>query len=92
MAFIKGKSGNPKGRPAESAAEELRQAMRKYAKLKNQTIFERFIEQSYIDNGVLIAVNKKLLPDKKQIDADIQGNVTFEVVEYKPKPNKEKDL
>jgi len=60
-----GESGNLKGRPPVPEIEELRQAIRIARKKHgNRSILVHFVEQAYTNSQVLIALMKKLLPDK----------------------------
>ena len=57
-------SPNPKGRPANPEAEELRQAIRLARKRHNgRGILVHFIERAYVNDAVLIALMKKVLPE-----------------------------
>lgn len=90
--FQKGVVTNPNGRPADPLVAEFRKIVEKIRTPEGRTLMEHFCDKALTDNTVLVALQKKILPDKKQIDADIQGNVIFEVVDFKPKSNKEKEL
>ena len=71
----KGETGNSKGRPEVPEIEELRRAIR-VAKRKNgnKNILVHFVERAYVSDTVLIALIKKLVPDKVAL------NETFEEV------------
>lgn len=70
----KGESGNPNGRPHAPETEELRQALH-LAKKKHgdSSILEHFVERAYENDQVLIALIKKLLPDKVSSELKIEG-------------------
>ena len=63
----KGKTNNPNGRPKGSvnafSIENLHKAMRNVEKKKKIKIFQHFVEMALIDNKVLVALMKKVLPD-----------------------------
>ena len=60
-----GESGNLKGRPPVPEIEELRQAIRIARKKRgNRSILVHFVERAYVNDQVLIALAKKLIPDK----------------------------
>lgn len=71
MAFKKGQSGNPKGRPKSPEVEELRAAIREVEKGKKTKLLKHFVKKAYEDNRVLIALMKKILPDISQSSGDL---------------------
>ena len=94
MVFKPGPDPNrlasPPGRPLKMPArwekgsqiDELKRAMIRAAKKHgNTTLLDRFVEQAYTDNKVLVAVIKKILPDiaSKDINVNNSGKV---IVEY----------
>jgi hypothetical protein len=61
----KGESGNPHGRPPVPEIEQLRTAIRIARKRNgNRDLLVHFVERAYVNDMVLIALLKKLLPDK----------------------------
>jgi hypothetical protein len=63
--FAKGCVANPHGRPKNPEMEELRQAIRAARKTHGgRSILKHFADRAYVNDGVLIALMKKLLPDK----------------------------
>ena len=68
--WVKGVSGNPKGRPptAKSELDRLRDAVKLVEVEKGITLYAHFVRQAFEDNAVLVALAKKLVPDLKQID------------------------
>ena len=67
-AWTKGNSGNTAGRPRNAAAEELREAIKKVEKRKRKKLFTHFVERAYENDKVLIALMKKVIPDKKEYE------------------------
>ncbi len=72
MTYQKGESGNPAGRPKKALIDKFEKAIKKVEKVKGKTIFQHFAERAFDDDGVLIAVMKKRLPDMKQVDGKIK--------------------
>jgi hypothetical protein len=77
MAGVKGKTNNPHGRPpaGEAFVEQLRAAVSDVAKEKGKTLMRHAVERAYIEDTVLIALLRKLLPDLNETDMNIK---TFE--------------
>lgn len=64
---------NPTGRPKNPEMAEFRKALANVQAEKDRLpIFEHFIREAYNDHTVLIALLRKMLPDLKQIEADIK--------------------
>jgi len=82
MPFVKGQSGNPKGRPKKPTIEALEKAIKKVERKKKKKLMEHFVEQAFDDNGVLVALLKKMLPDLKQVEGVIKA--TLEVIPMTP--------
>lgn len=72
--WVKGVSGNPKGRPPGGHAEleGLRKAVKRVEKKTSKKLYDHFIERAYENDAVLIALCKKFIPDLKQIDGTIE--------------------
>jgi len=83
MAWKKGESGNKNGRPKKPEIEELRKAIKAVEIKKDIKLLEHFVERGYKSDQVLVALIKKLVPDKIQADGVLKGDIkiTFEVVE-----------
>ena len=77
--FIKGHSGNPEGinagrRPYLDLDEALAKAQREHSK----SFLEHFIERAYKNDQVAIALMKKLLPDRKNLEINQFARVMTE--------------
>jgi hypothetical protein len=71
MGLSKGcKPNNTHGRPPAGKAfvEQLRDAITKVAKKKGRTLMEHAVERAYVDDMVLVALMKKLLPDLSETE------------------------
>ena len=69
--WVKGVSGNPKGPPGRPEIAELRKALKDVAKIEHKTFIRHFVELSYRDNQIAIALAKKILPDLIAAELDI---------------------
>lgn len=72
MAFKRGESGNPGGRPRGAknlvTQQEFITALHNVQKKRKINLLERFFERALKSDTVLIAVMKKLIPDLKALD------------------------
>lgn len=85
--FKKGQSGNPAGKPkgANQPMTELLKAIKKIEKEEDrEKLMEHFVKRAYEDNKVLVALMKKILPDKKIENLNIggQGNNPIRVIMF----------
>jgi hypothetical protein len=72
-----GKTGNPLGRPRKPEIELFREALEKVEKEKNMTLLEYATRQAFKSENVLIALMKKMLPDKMEDEGLKQLARTF---------------
>jgi len=76
---------NPTGRPRNPEFAALRKAIAKVESEEDKiSIFEHFVQEAYRDHTVLIALLRKMLPDLKQIEADIKTE-GFRIIIERPK-------
>jgi hypothetical protein len=61
--WVKGKSGNPHGRPESPEKCELRLALDKAKKENKRGLIEHCVQMAYKDSQMAIAIMKKILPD-----------------------------
>ncbi len=74
--FRKGQSGNPKGIGAgRKRIKELDEALARAAKAKDKTFLMHFVERAYKSDPVAIALAKKILPDKLDVESESLGNL-----------------
>jgi hypothetical protein len=77
-SWKKGQTGNPKGRPVVPEIAELREALEKVKTEKNMGLLEHFVRRAYVEDNCLIALGKKLLPDKMHVEDD--GSISNETL------------
>ncbi len=76
-----GQSGNPKGPPRRPEIQQLREALAEVAKANGgKTFLRHFVEQSYKDTNIAIALAKKILPDLISAELDMLRDLPSEEV------------
>ena len=66
---------------------QLRRAMKAEAATKRETLVRHAVRQAYVDNTVLIAILRKILPDLKAIDTKITQDSPFRlIIDLSPSP------
>jgi len=73
----KGQSGNPKGLQKGEARTLLDEAIAAVGIVKKKTLFRHAVEQAYVDNKVLVAILKKVVPDLRHIEGNINASIEF---------------
>lgn len=70
--FVKGQSGNLNGRPKGSYAihTQLQKAIEKVGRDKSLDVFEHFVTRAMENDTVLIALLRKLVPDRQHSEGD----------------------
>ena len=83
--FIKGYSGNPAGNTKNRGIEQLVQAIKKVEEKHGIDYFEEIVERSRTDSVLTAALLRKLVPDRKAIEAEIkQENEQVVPVSFNP--------
>ena len=72
--WLAGNSGNPNGRPKNPETEELRKALALAKKEHKKSFLKHFVDRAFRDDGVAIALARKILPDKSSNDVDVELN------------------
>jgi len=79
MPFKPGQSGNLNGRPRVPEIELFRKALAEVEATKKTTLLNHAVERAFKDDGVLIALLKKMLPDKLETKIDYPDEVKDEL-------------
>ena len=82
--FKKGQSGNPNGRPRKPEIEILRKALQSAKELKGRHLIEEAVLQAYTNPTIMVAILKKLLPDKIKGEGFDTKNYTQIFERYTP--------
>jgi len=85
--FVKGNkiaTGRPKG-SKNKLTLALQEAIKQVEKEKNKTLFRHFVERGFKSDNVLVALIRKLLADKTQVEGVLDGDikVKFEIIKSK---------
>lgn len=75
MAWTKGQSGNPSGRPISENRRLLEKAIATVERKRKKKFWLHVVERAYDDDGVLKAVLDKLVPDLKALEGVLDLNV-----------------
>ena len=78
--WVKGVSGNPKGRTRKPEIELFREALAKVEKEKDMSLLEHAVRLSFKSEAVLVALLKKILPDK--MDIAMKAEITDEEMAF----------
>lgn len=88
MGWKKGQSGNLNGRPKrQNSYDALLEAIAIVEKKQDKSILRHFIEQAFLDNKVLVAAMKKIMPDMQAVSVSADESLqTLTVVFRTPEP------
>ena len=82
--FAKGNCANPKGNNQFTSLAPLLEALKKHGKKQNQDFWDMVAERVWLNETVLIAVLKKILPDQVKGEG-FGGNQHILIVRDAPK-------
>lgn len=83
MAWTKGQTGNPKGRPAGSYTQKkLEAAIKRWERTHpgEGKVLDRYITMAMSEPSVMVSLMKKLIPDRKAIEAELKNTGRISVV------------
>jgi len=78
MGLPKGRTNNLNGRPRNPEVEQFREALEKAEKKGDYSLLEHAVARAYKSDAVLVAVLKKILPDKMSSQIDM-NEITSQV-------------
>ena len=87
-----GESGNPNGRPRKPEIDLLRSALEKAKDKYGVEFIEHFVMKAYKDKAMAIALMKKLIPDKSNIEYAPSENLYDKYKDFTHEQYKEKLL
>lgn len=79
--FIKGNKlgqGRPKG-SKNKLTLDLQKAIREVEKEKDKGLFKHFVERGFKNDNVLVALIRKLIADKTQVEGSLEGDVKVRI-------------
>lgn len=81
MPFKPGQSGNPHGRPPIPEIQLFREALAAVEKDQNKSLLRHAVERAFKEDAVLIALLRKMLPDKIDTGIDLK-DLVVKIVNY----------
>jgi len=88
--FLPGNNSNPKGNNQFTTIVPLIEALKKRGKVKGQDFWDMVAEKASRSDAILIAILKKLLPDKIQGEGGLGETKIIIVRANNEKPNENK--
>lgn len=86
--FKPGSGGRPKG-SKNKLTLDLQKAIQEVEKEKKKNLFKHFVERGYKNDNVLVALIRKLIADKTQVEGILEGDLKITIVSAVPRPKDE---
>ena len=90
--FAKGNNANPAGTNGFTSINSLIEALKKHGKNQNQDFWDMVALKSWTSETVLVALLKKLIPDKIQGEGFANGTFVYIVRDSKKSDNNREQI
>ena len=80
-SFKKGVVTNPKGRPKDPIKQQFLAALQTVEENEKKKLLQHLCEQAFIDNKVLVALAKKILPDITETNLKTDKPLLIQIID-----------
>lgn len=70
--FLPGNPGRPEGSKDKFSITKLKEAISKVEEEKKVSLYEKFVKKAYINPMIMVALIKKLIPDKSHAEIEAE--------------------